>query len=204
MSEILPPGARSSPSTARNRAPILAVLRPRLTRPARVLEVASGAGEHAIFLAQALPHLRWTPSDRDDLTSIAAWRSRAALANLAEPLSLDATAPATWPAGPFEAVVCINMIHIAPWAACVGLMAGAARTLPAGGLLYLYGPYKEGGEHTAESNRQFDLDLRSRDPSWGVRNLEDVIALAAEHGLRHSETVTMPANNRSLVFVKSV
>jgi len=192
-----------APATARNREPILAVLKRVLPRSGLVLEVSAGTGEHAVFFAGALPHLAWQPTDRDErsLLSIAAHREAAGLGNLRAPLALDAAAP-DWPVPAAEAIVCINMIHIAPWAACVGLMAGAARTLPPGGVLYLYGPYKEGGAHTADSNLRFDIDLQTRDPSWGVRNLEDVVALAAGHGLRHVETVTMPANNRSLVLVK--
>lgn len=192
-----------APATARNREPILAVLSRVLPPSGLVLEVSSGTGEHAAFLAAALPHLAWQPTDRDEraLLSIAAHRDAVGLANLLPPLTLDASSP-DWPVAQADAVVCINMIHIAPWTACEGLMAGAARILSPGGALYLYGPYKEGGAHTAESNHRFDLDLQLRDSAWGVRNLEDVVALAAGHGLRHTETVTMPANNRSVVFVK--
>ncbi len=194
-----------APATTRNREPILRVLERILPPSGLVLEISAGTGEHATFFAAALPHLTWQPTDRDEgaLRSIAAHRDAARLGNLLPPLVLDAM-QALWPVERAEAIVCINMIHIAPWTACTGLMAGAARTLPPGGVLFLYGPYKEGGEHTAESNRRFDLDLQLRDPSWGVRNLEDVVALAAEHGLRHMETVTMPANNRGVLFVKSV
>lgn len=202
MTETLPPGARTSPSTARNRAPILAVLRPRLADGSRVLEVASGAGEHAVFLAAAMPLVRWTPSDRDDLTSIAAWRSRAGLKNLAEPLSLDASAAATWPAGPFEAVVCVNMVHIAPWAACQGLMTLAGRVLSPGGRLFLYGPFLEAGVETASSNLAFDLDLKARNPAWGLRDLAEVAAEAGRRGLALSERIAMPANNLIVVFAK--
>lgn len=193
-----------APATVRNREPILAVLNRVLPSAGLVLEISAGTGEHAVFFAGALPHLTWQPTDFDErsLSSIAAHREFAGLPNLRPPLMLDA-ASADWPVREADAIVCINMVHIAPWSACVGLMAGAARTLPSGGVLYLYGPYKEGGEHTAESNLRFDIDLQTRDPSWGVRNLEDVVALAAEHGLRHSETVIMPAHNRSLVLVKS-
>jgi hypothetical protein len=192
-----------APSAARNREPILAVLSRVLPPAGLVMEISAGTGEHAAFFAEALPRLTWLPTDRDALAlpSIAAHRAAADLSNLLPPLLLDAAAP-DWPVSRADAVVCINMIHIAPWSACVGLMAGAARILPADGALYLYGPYKEGGVHTAESNHRFDLDLQLRDSSWGVRNLEDVVALAACHGLRHAETVTMPANNRSVVFVK--
>jgi SAM-dependent methyltransferase len=192
-----------APATARNREPILAVLSRVLPPSGLVLEVSSGTGEHAAFFAAALPHLTWQPTDRDErsLLSIAAHRAAAGLRNLLPPLPLDASSP-DWPVARADAVVCINMIHIAPWAACTGLMAGAARILSPGGAFYLYGPYKEGGAHTAESNHRFDLDLQLRDSAWGVRNLEDVVALADGHGLRHTETVTMPANNRSVVFVK--
>lgn len=192
-----------APATARNREPILAVLSRILPSSGLVLEVSSGTGEHAAFFAAALPHLTWQPTDRDErsLLSIAAHRETVGLANLLPPLPLDASSP-DWAVTRADAMACINMIHIAPWAACEGLMAGAARTLPPSGVLYLYGPYKEGGVHTAESNHRFDLDLQQRDPSWGIRNIEDVIALAEGHGLRHFETVAMPANNRSVLFVK--
>jgi SAM-dependent methyltransferase len=199
----LPPGARTSPSTQRNRAPILAVLRPRLAGAGRVLEVASGAGEHAVFLAQAMPQLSWTPSDRDDLTSIAAWRSRAGLKNLAQPIPLDACAPATWPKGPFEAVVCVNMIHIAPWAACQGLMALAGKVLAPGGRLFLYGPFLEANVATAPGNLAFDLDLKARNPAWGIRQLADVAEEARLSGLRLAERIEMPANNLTVVFAKA-
>ena len=202
MAEITPPGARTSPSTARNRQPILEVLRPRLPPGARVLEVASGAGEHAMFLAAALPAVSWQPTDRDAeaLTSIAAWRAEAGLANLAAPLRLDAADLATWPMGPFEAVVCINMIHIAPWAASEGLMAGAGRVLAPGGRLFLYGPYLEAGVETAPGNLAFDRSLKARDPAWGLRDLAEVAALAETQGLRFAERIAMPANNLVVVF----
>src|SRR5438045_574849 len=137
MNDTPPAAARTAPSTARNRQPILDVLRPRLPAGAQVLEVASGAGEHAVFLAAALPETRWQPTDRDpdSLDSIAAWRAHAALANLAAPMRLDAADLSTWPPGPFDAVVCINLIHISPWTATQGLMAGAGRVLAPGGRL---------------------------------------------------------------------
>lgn len=203
MTDTPPPGARASPSTARNRAPILAVLRPRLADGSRVLEVASGAGEHAVFLAAAMPNVCWLPSDRDDLASIAAWRARAGLRNLSEPVCLDASAPATWPAGPFEAVVCINMIHIAPWAACQGLMALAGKVLTPGGRLALYGPFLEAGVEAAPSNLAFDQDLKARNPDWGLRDLAEVAAEAARQGLAFSERIAMPANNLMVMFAKA-
>lgn len=193
-----------APATARNRDAILNVLSRILPKSGRVLELSAGTGEHAVFFAGALPHLIWQPSDIDirALRSIAAYREAASLGNLQPPLTIDAAA-GDWQIDRADAVICINMIHIAPRAACAGLMAGAARVLPPDGILYLYGPYKEGGVHTAESNLRFDLDLRARNPDWAVRNLEDVVTQAAEQGLRHRETVTMPANNRSVIFVKN-
>jgi cyclopropane fatty-acyl-phospholipid synthase-like methyltransferase len=205
MSDTLPDGARTSPATARNRQPILEALRPRLPAGARVLEVASGAGEHAVFLAEALPGVRWQPSDRDDeaLASIAAWRTAAGLANLAPPLRLDAADLASWPEGPFEAVVCINMIHISPWAACEGLVAGAGRVLTPGGRLFLYGPFLEADVETAPSNLAFDQSLKARDPAWGLRDLAAVTALAGAHGLALAERIGMPANNLIVMFERS-
>ena len=190
-----------APAAARNREPILAVLRRVLPATGLVLEVASGSGEHAAFFAAALPGANWQPSDADPRAraSIAAFRDAGAPLNLLPPVALDASAD-EWPVAGAAAVVCINMIHIAPWSACEGLMAGAARILPLGGVLYLYGPYKEEGRHTAPSNAAFDADLRARDPRWGVRDLGEVIALARRHGLAHRETIPMPANNRSVVF----
>jgi hypothetical protein len=203
MSESLPAAAaRTSPSTARNRDPILMVLRPRLPRSGTVLEIAAGAGEHAVYFAAALPHLQWRPTDPDAgaLVSIGAWRSHAALPNLLEPLQLDASDPAKWPVGPVDAVVTINMVHISPWAATEGLMRGAAERLPSGGLLYLYGPYLEDGVETAPTNLMFDESLKSRNPAWGLRRLADVQALAAGLGLALEERIAMPANNLSLFF----
>ncbi|MFI4965703.1 MAG: DUF938 domain-containing protein [Caulobacterales bacterium] len=197
-----PEGARAAPSTARNRQPILDALRPRLPAKARVLEVASGAGEHALFLAAALPGVTWQPTDRDAeaLASIAAWRGAAGSANLFAPLRLDAADPASWPASPVEAVVCINMIHISPWAASQGLMAGAARVLTPGGRLFLYGPYLEADVDTAPSNLAFDESLKRRDPAWGLRDLAAVATLAAANGLTFGERIAMPANNLMVVF----
>ena len=199
-----PEGARVSPSTARNREPILQVLAPRLPPNGRVLEIASGAGEHAVFLARALPQLTWTPSDPDPeaRASIAAWRAQAGLPNLAAPINLDAADPATWPADPVDAIVCINMIHISPWASCEGLMAGAGVRLPPGGELFLYGPFLEAGVPTAPSNLAFDQSLRGRNPAWGLRDLAEVERLAAGHGLTRTERIAMPANNLVVVLRK--
>ena len=191
-----------APAVARNSAPILAVLTRVLPESGLVLELASGSGEHGVHFAAALPHLDWQPSDRDGqaLASIDAHR-RSGPANLRPAVTLDAMS-AEWPVAAADAIVCINMIHISPWAACEGLMAGARHTLVSGGVLYLYGPYKRGGCHTAPSNAAFDESLKSRDPSWGIRDLSEVVALADCYGLRHLETVEMPANNLSVVFRK--
>ena len=191
---------RFAPATARNGEPIRAVLAQHLPARGSVLEIAAGSGEHAVYFAGAFPALTWQPTDPDPdaLASITAWCDEADLPNLRAPLQLDVTA-AAWPVASADAIVCINMIHIAPWSAALGLFAGAARTLPAGGLLYLYGPYRVGGVFTAPSNADFDRSLRARDPSWGVRELADVTAAAAA-GFTLRATVAMPANNHSLVF----
>lgn len=199
-----PPGARTSPATARNRDPILAVLKPRLPASGLVLEVAAGAGEHAAFLAAALLHLQWRPTDADPdaLASIAAWRRHAALPNLLPPLRLDASDCERWLVDRADAIVSINMIHISPWAAAEGLVAGAGRVLPPGGVLFLYGPFVEADVETSPSNLAFDLSLKGRNPAWGIRHLNDVTALAGRHGLDLAERIAMPANNLTLVFCK--
>lgn len=190
-----------APATLRNREPILAVLKPHLPEAGLVLEIASGSGEHAAWFAPRLPGLVWQPSDRDEAAraSIRAWREETAADNLLAPVALDVVDD-PWPVAAADVVVCINMVHISPWAATRALMAGAARTLPPGGLLYLYGPYRIGGEHTADSNRAFDESLKGRNPDWGIRDLADVAAEAAAHGLVHAETVAMPANNQSVII----
>jgi SAM-dependent methyltransferase len=195
--------ALTAPAVARNREPILAVLRRVLPARGTVLEIASGTGEHAVHFAGGLPHLTWQPSDREPkaLRSIAAHRAATQLPNLLLPLALDASEPA-WPLDHADAVVSINMIHISPWAAAEGLMAGAARLLAPGRVLYLYGPFKEQGEHTAPSNASFDAGLRAQDPQWGVRDLDEVAALARQNGFDLVERVAMPANNLSLIFRK--
>jgi SAM-dependent methyltransferase len=189
------------PHVARNRDPILEVLQRVLPPSGLVLEVASGSGEHLAYFAAKLPSLSWQPTDpdREALASAAAHRAAAGTPNLLAPLPLDVTAE-RWPIERADVVMCCNMIHIAPWAACEGLVAGAARTLAPGGLLYLYGPYQIGGEHTAPSNRDFDLDLRARNPEWGIRDLGDVTTLAKGHGFKLAETARMPANNLSVIF----
>ena len=173
--------------------------------PARglVLEIASGTGEHAVAIALRLPALTFQPSDADPdaLASIETWRRHSELSNLRPALRLDVHEQ-PWPlsGGPPDAILCINMIHIAPWSACLALLDGAAARLAAGAPLVLYGPYREGGVHTAPSNAAFDADLRARDPSWGVRDLGEVAAESAARGLDLEEVVAMPANNRTLVL----
>ncbi|HEX3378669.1 MAG TPA: DUF938 domain-containing protein [Paraburkholderia sp.] len=192
-----------SPSTERNREPILTVLRDALPASGRVLEIASGTGEHAICFAGALPGLDWQPSDADGeaRASIAAWSAHAGLANVRAPLALDVHQP-DWGIDAFDALVCINMIHIAPWSAAQALFDGAGRRLVDGGVLFLYGPYRRGGAHTAPSNEAFDQWLKTRDPEWGVRDMEAVVALGDAAGLTCERVVEMPANNFSLVFTK--
>lgn len=190
-----------APAVARNRDPILGVLRETLPDAGTVLEIASGTGEHAVHFAAALPHLVWQPTDPDAQAraSIAAHAAATGLANLLPVLELDASAP-VWPVIRADAVVSINMIHIAPWRAAQGLMTGAARVLAAGAPLYLYGPYRQHGQHTAPSNAAFDESLKARNPEWGVRDLDAVVALAGEHGLTLERKVPMPANNLSVIF----
>ena len=190
-----------APATERNREPIREVLAHELPRHGTVLEIASGSGEHAIHFARAFPGLVWQPSDATDtaLSSIAAWRAEAELPNLRAPIAIDAAA-ATWPIERADAIVCINLVHIAPWEAALGVFAGAARLLAADALLYLYGPYRFAGAFTAPSNAEFDRWLRARDPRWGVRDVDELEAAAARHGLALREVIAMPANNHSLVF----
>lgn len=193
----------SSPSAQRNRGPILAVLRRVLPASGRVLEIASGSGEHIVHFASALPGLTWQPSDPDPaaLASIRAWVAQEKPATVLAPLPLDMT-NARWPylLDRVDAVVCINMIHIAPWEACLGLLYGCEQLLPPGGPLVLYGPFMRGGRHTAPSNAAFDESLRRQDPRWGVRDLDDVVREAALRGFHLAEVVEMPANNLTAVF----
>lgn len=194
---------RSAPAVARNTQPILDVLRGCLPDQGLVLEIASGTGEHAVAFAREFPGLVFQPSDPDPsaLGSIASWRAEAALPNLREPVVLDARAR-EWPAESADAILCINMVHISPWAATEGLMRGAGRLLEEGGLLYLYGPYRRAGVETAPSNEAFDASLKARNPEWGLRQLEDVAAEAKRNGLALDTVVPMPANNLSAVFRK--
>lgn len=194
----------TSAASARNFGPILQLLRERLPQPGLVLEVASGAGEHALWMAEAMPEITWQPTDVDQtaIKSIDAWRLTKNLPNLKKPLPLDAEHPETWLIGKADAVVCINMVHISPLAAAKGMMRGAARILPKGGMVFVYGPFTIGGEHTAPSNAEFDADLKSRNPDWGVRDVGHLRAAGRIHHLVLAETIAMPANNLSLVFRK--
>ncbi|MDB5487861.1 MAG: hypothetical protein JWQ58_1576 [Reyranella sp.] len=192
---------REAPAAARNRQPILDVLQPHLPANGLVLEIASGAGEHVVHYAAARPGLIFQPSDPDAgaRASVDDWVRTLGLPNVKPALEIDVTRE-TWPVERADAVLCCNMIHIAPWEAAVGLVTGAGRLVPAGGLLFLYGPYRRGGRHTAPSNEAFDSDLKRRNPAWGVRDIEAVIELAELQGFSAPEIVEMPANNLSLLF----
>lgn len=187
------------PATGRNRDAILAVLREVLPASGTVLELASGSGQHVAHFAAALPNLHWQPSDRSPelLASIAAWTGE--LANVADPLPLDVIS-SHWPIARCHAVMCANMIHIAPWQACLGLLDGVARTLDRDGPLCLYGPFKRKGVHTAVSNEAFDRSLQERDPAWGVRDLDEVAKEANDRGFALDRVFDMPANNLTVVF----
>lgn len=214
-----------APATQRNREPILRVLLEVLPPSGTVLEISSGTGEHAVYFAPRLVPRLWLPSDPDATAraSIAAWREQEPSETLYPPLTLDVRQP-RWPVEfadgqpsadatakvlpdfsryPITAIVNINMIHIAPWSACLGLMAGARRILPTGGVLYLYGPFKQNGRHTADSNAAFDSGLQLQNPEWGVRDLEAVVAAAQAQQLQFVKTYTMPAHNLSVVFQRS-
>lgn len=197
-----------APATQRNREAILEVLVQVLPPSGTILEIASGTGEHAVFMAPRLLKHKWLPSDPNPISraSIAAWSNEVKTNNLYEPLEIDASLP-TWSVetqlanySPITAIVNINMIHISPWAACLGLMAGANRILPPGGILYMYGPYKQNGKHTAPSNSSFDQSLKMQNPEWGVRDLDEVIQAASAQNLSFLKTFQMPANNLSVIF----
>lgn len=191
----------SSPAALRNRAPILDVLRGALPSQGLILEIASGAGEHVVHFAEALPHLLWQPSDPDAgaRDAIAARIATEKATNVKPPIALDVH-DRPWPIASAAAVLCINMVHISPWSATEALMAEARRLLPPGGLFYLYGPYFQPGIATVPSNIAFDAELRQRNPAWGVRDLERVRALAAACRLNLHAVKPMPANNLSLLF----
>jgi SAM-dependent methyltransferase len=195
-----------APAAARNTGPILDVLREILPTTGRALEIASGTGQHCAAFAGAFPGIEWQPSDQDAAAraSIAAWVAETGQDNLLPPLGLDVSLSG-WgggAGGEFDLIVCINMIHISPWAACMGLMEGAGALLRPGGLLYLYGPYMDNGDHTAPSNAAFDESLRRRNPAWGIRDMGAVEAAASARGILLEGKVAMPANNFSLIFRK--
>ena len=196
--------AQIAPAAERNKDPILAVLRDALPARGLVLELASGTGQHAIHFARALPSLVWQPSDPDPAArgSIEAWIAESGLPNLRPPLDLDAGA-ASWPIEAADALVCINMIHIAPWDAAVGLFRGAAGLLPPGGVLVFYGPFRQQGQQTAPSNEAFDAQLQQRDSAWGLRDLEAVAEEALRNGLLLDRVIEMPANNLSVIFQRA-
>lgn len=193
---------QSAPAAQRNREPIREVLARQLPPHGVVLEIASGTGEHAVHMARSFPGITWQPTDPDAgaRASIAAWCAEAGLPNLRAPLALDAMHE-PWPVDAVDAIVCINMIHIAPWEATLALFAGAAARLAPGAPLVLYGPYRFEGHFTAPSNEAFDASLRARDPRWGVRDVADL--RAAARGFVLDEIIEMPANNHVLVFRRS-
>lgn len=188
----------SAPNALRNRDAILEVLRVQLPAAGRALEIASGTGEHVAHFAAAIPSLQFQPSDPDPQrrASINAWTH--GLANVQPAIDLDVMA--SWPDLGVDAIICINMIHIAPWAAAEALFAGAARALVPNGLLMLYGPFKIDGAHTGPSNADFDADLRARNSKWGVRDLTEISGLTARFAFSLPERVQMPANNLCLIF----
>lgn len=192
----------TSAAAERNKEPILTVLESVLPESGSVLEIASGTGQHVCFFAESLPGIRWQPTEPEEASrdAIATRIRETRLQNVAQPIALDVEEP-HWPVHEiYDAVLCINMIHISPWRAAEALMSGAERVLGSGGVLFLYGSYKEGGVHTAPTNEAFDASLRTRNPEWGVRDLDDIKALAARHGLEFVERIAMPANNLSVVF----
>lgn len=198
---------RHAPAAARNLQPILAVLRDVLPASGIALEVASGTGQHIVAFAAAFPDIDWQPSDPAVAAraSIAAWIAEVGVKNVRAPIALDVTR-AHWEnpvRHPWDAILCINLMHIAPWAGCTGLLRGAGRLLRRSGLLYLYGPYMRAGRHTAPSNVAFDRSLRAANPDWGVRDLDEVTACASAEGLALDRIVDMPANNLSVIFRRS-
>ena len=195
---------QEAPAAARNREPIAAVLAQELPASGTVLEIASGTGEHVVHFARMFPDLNWQPSDpsADARASIAAWSGEAGLGNIAPPLAIDAANEA-WPIAQFDALLCINMVHISPLSASEGLVRTAGRVLPPGGPLVFYGPWFEADVETAPSNLDFDASLKSRNAAWGLRDVSWMDELAARHGLQRTRRVAMPANNLMLVYRKS-
>lgn len=197
----LPAAALHYPATRRNREPIRNALANVLPPTGLVLEIASGSGEHAVFFAPAFPGLIWQPSDREPslLASIQAHAAASAAANIRPPVLLDIDR-GPWPVPAADAVIAINMLHVAPSSAGAALFAGAAAILPPRAPVFLYGPFKRGGRHTAPSNEAFDRSLRMQDARWGVRDLDEVAAVAAGHGFALDRVIDMPANNLGVVF----
>ncbi|CCH67638.1 FIG00813825: hypothetical protein [Richelia intracellularis HH01] len=206
----LPDNRKYAPAVQRNREPILEILEQVLPSQGTILEISSGTGEHAVFFAPRLRPRIWQTSEPDvsSRESVVAWIKNSPTDNLYFPLDIDVSST-EWAVKsdrflklvpPINAIVNINMIHIAPWIACLGLIGGANLILPTGGILYLYGPYKQGQKHTTSSNEAFDISLRAQNPEWGVRNLEDVIAVASKENFNLLGIYNMPANNLSLVF----
>ncbi len=190
-----------SPSCERNRGPILEVLERVLPETGVMLEIGAGSGQHAAELAPRFPALAWQPTEADTSlhASIAAWAEACGATNIRPPLRLDVTAD-DWPVKEAASLLSANMLHIAPWECCLGLMAGAGRVMQANGVLAIYGPFKRDGRHTSDSNTAFDTSLKARDAAWGVRDLEAVIEEAERNGLDHADTVAMPANNLMVIF----
>jgi Protein of unknown function (DUF938) len=201
--EAFADGRLVSPSAERNKGPITEILMRVLPTQGDVLEISSGTGQHVLHFARAMPHIRWQPTDRDAdcLTSIASWLAQTPTPNVNAPLSLDVH-DEIWPVHDVAAVVCINMIHIAPPSATEALLRGAGNVIARGGILFLYGPFRRQGRHTSPSNQAFDALLRAENPEWGVRNVEDVADLAATVGLELEQTHDMPANNLAVIFRK--
>lgn len=198
-----------APATLRNREAILETLLQILPPTGNILEISSGTGEHAVYFAPHLQPRQWIPTDPNPIAifSIGAWQKYHPSPNLVAPLTIDVT-EADWQKHPqlqnqdIQAIVNINMIHIAPWSACLGLLSGTNKLLPEGGLLYLYGAYKQNGKHTALSNADFDASLRNQNPEWGVRDLDEVVAVASQQNLVLKTVQPMPANNLSVIFQK--
>jgi SAM-dependent methyltransferase len=204
IGERLADGRWVAPAAERNKGPILEVLQRVLPARGLVLEIGSGTGQHVVHFAKALPQLSWQPSDPDpeNRRSIALWSRVEELGNVNSPLALDVREQ-PWPLGAADAIVCINVVHVSPWAATLALFDTARNLLPREGVLFLYGPYRRGGRHTAPSNEKFDADLRAHDPEWGVRDVDELTEVAARAGFALAEVVDMPANNFSLVFRKA-
>lgn len=195
---------RYAPATRRNRNAIVSVLKRILPKTGRVLEIASGSGEHVVHFAEAYPELDWQPSDLDAgaRASIDAWAAEAALSNIADAIELDASSP-NWPIEDAAVILCINMIHISPRSATEGLLAGAGKLLVPGAPLFLYGPFRITGQPTTPSNEAFDRSLKTRNPEWGLPNLGEVESAAKKQGFALSETIEMPASNISAIFWKT-